>query len=453
MRPLGWVVACVVPLGGCAAVLDFDLREEEQGPASGSSGSAVDGASTGTQGGGSAISTSTSSANGGGSGGSGVGGGGGSAGGGAGGDCAGCIDGVDCVDGTAVAACGTDGGACEVCEGSGECSVAACLAVGCDFIGFPDGTACVGGQCERGACIPGNEDCTNGEDDDRNGAIDCADARACGTIASCIPLADSGWLGPFAVYDASGQIDCPSVWPDRIPTLLHRDADESDFACGTCACDSHCHIRVDLFGDKTCTDPVATASVEQGVCVQSLIPAGASSVELSPRGFACEATVAGRDLTPATWSTTVTLCGASGFGGGCGAAQCASVPPLLGDEVHVCIAREGSFDCPATGFTQSREAFAAAQPTDTRACAACDCAPPDGDDCGGKLNTYTEATCTMCGGLNVACSEISPGCLDLTDGVGLGYAEYAPDKQCAPSGGAETGAVAGELPWSICCLD
>lgn len=442
MRSLRWLPAFALSLGGCVAVLDFDITEDDaatsgsggSGPSS-SGGPVGSGAVGSAQGGGDASSSVSATSQGG----AGVGGG----------DCDGCVDGEgECRPGTDLDRCGRDGSTCEACEGGGECAVAACLAAGCDLVAFEDGIACVGGACRDGECVPGDEDCTDGVDNDHDGQTDCADTSACGSLAACIPAMPDGWLGPFAAYETAGEVACPGVWPDRV-AVLHRDADESAFDCGTCTCASNCTVTVTTYTDETCADLAGSFEVSQDQCVAAF-DFDIDSAQVQPSGFDCVPAVEGRVVTPASWTTTVTLCGGASFGAGC-AGQCASRPPPLGDAVHVCVAKEAGGPCPA-GFGVSRPAFAGAVPLDERACDPCTCADPQGG-CMGAIAAFTDDDCTECSGAPGPCRELGLGCIDLSSAPNQVHARYEPAKQCTPSGGAESGSVSGSEPWAVCCID
>lgn len=67
----------------------------------------------------------------------------------------GCWTGDTCVDGTALAACGTGGAACVDCDDGLDCTVDACTDGGCTHAAERDGTACAdpaGGVCLGGGC-------------------------------------------------------------------------------------------------------------------------------------------------------------------------------------------------------------------------------------------------------------------------------------------------------------
>jgi hypothetical protein len=65
----------------------------------------------------------------------------------------GCWTGSECVDGTAVSACGTGGGTCRDCDDGFDCTVDACTDGGCTHAAVRDGTSC--GDPDGGVCLAG----------------------------------------------------------------------------------------------------------------------------------------------------------------------------------------------------------------------------------------------------------------------------------------------------------
>lgn len=103
--------------------------------------------------------------------------------------CTGCLDGLSCMPGNTVAACGTVGNACKSCDDANPCTVDSCAASGaCLNNPTPlNGQACPGGVCSGGACSA----CGTG------GALCCAGSTCnsgliCGSNGRCAPCGGSG---------------------------------------------------------------------------------------------------------------------------------------------------------------------------------------------------------------------------------------------------------------------
>jgi hypothetical protein len=93
--------------------------------------------------------------------------------------------------------------------------------------------------------------------------------------------------------------------------------------------------------------------------------------------------------------------------------------------------------------------------TDTRACAACACDPPQGSACSSFVSAYSDSSCSVYLGTVEATLE-GPTCVDVP-GTPLGSKSasapvYVPGA-CAPSGGELTGSAVIDAPMTYCCRD
>ncbi|HSN97851.1 MAG TPA: hypothetical protein VLS89_06115, partial [Candidatus Nanopelagicales bacterium] len=79
------------------------------------------------------------------------------------------------------------------------------------------------------------ENCTNGVDDDGDGAADCADVKC--TEYACVSEVPAGWTGYFALYDGdpAGDPGCPGSFPSST-TPPYVGTNGISAPAATCAC-------------------------------------------------------------------------------------------------------------------------------------------------------------------------------------------------------------------------
>ena len=143
------------------------------------------------------------------------------------------------------------------------------------------------------------------------------------------------------------------------------------------------------------------------------------------------------------WETELLACGGATAGAGCDSgALC--VP----DAELVCVAREGSHECPPA-YPDARELFLGA--ADNRECTECSCTAGDAVTCETTLNLYSGADCT---GLLQTLDVPGTGFSDPVSTDGLGSAAFLDPTvttTCTPAGGEPLGAPVEEDPYTICC--
>lgn len=434
---------------GCSLIGLDELSEGSGGAAASSS---ADAASTAT-----ATVAATTSASTGGEGTGGVGGDGTGGQGGEGGTpevCTGCYDadGV-CVVGDTVATCGRDAGLCETCEVSSACEVVSCAAGGCAHETLPPGTPCdagagIGsGACdEDGACLEVAENCANGDDDDGNGLIDCADP-ACGSF-TCLPEAPPLWLGPFFVYQGAS-LSCPVAAGSEGLPQFGTGFEADPVQCPDCGCTATCDVALEYASGPASTCDQANQSTELVPEVCTVV--GTPGVDLK-YAFRSTATMASCDtfstgsleLPLASFTDRLTSCEPEIEGAGCDDdLKCVPRPPdVSGASARTCIAREGDRTCP-DAFPDKQLASEAL--ADNRSCTACEC----GDvRCAGDIQLSTQQDC-QCPTCRTIRSDDADACGELQSKYISAY--YKPETTCDAIGGAPDGTIDYAEPYTICC--
>ena len=290
------------------------------------------------------------------------------------------------------------------------------------------------------------------------------DAPASQEGCACVPAAPADWDGPLAFYEGSGGPP-PPVAPacaGAYPTVAF-DGTAGIVApaarCG-CSCGEANGMRCDppkvsFFKDSGCTVPCGTPDqpIAAGPTCTPLAIAGCSGTHFSVKaggasGGACPPSPT-RDVPPSGWSITARLCRlpAPASRGACEEGRVCAAPTALPFAPNrFCIARPGSWQCPAE-YPDAHTYHHGA--TDTRDCSACTCEPPAGATCSATtLATYDRADCT--GGEKKwapprACDKIESAHGLSTPGTPAGVAT------CAPRGGAPTGDVVPTTPTTVCC--
>ncbi len=315
------------------------------------------------------------------------------------------------------------------------------------------------GDGSPASCQP-TEDCTNGVDDDCNGAIDCADP-ACDAGFACVAAPPAGWSGPGILYegsDAGAALSVPGCPAGFSVDAFDGTADPSapPAVCG-CACGSPldvlCSPTVSFFYDSSCGDLCASASLAGGACAPICSGAQTMSIAMTADGGACTP-LPTTQVAPATWGTVARVCRPAlpnGASGGCGPGQvCAAkgTAPFAPFEGGFCIWQSGAVACPDPSQT-SHTYFTGGD--DTRGCAACTCGPPAGVTCGGgTATTYSDTACTS----NAAAQTDDGACISAPAGAQAIEATTAglpASGSCNASVVLATGGFSGSGATTVCC--
>jgi hypothetical protein len=255
-----------------------------------------------------------------------------------------------------------------------------------------------------GATCAEAEDCTNGIDDDCNGAIDCADP-ACSAGFVCIALPPAGWSGPGILYEGTGgggedapsAADCPPAFPTdafdgtRAPT--------APAAACTCSCAPPagvtCAVGASFYYDSACANLCETEPLALNACVATCSGAQTMMVVESVTATGSCAPQGTSQVTPPVWGSTARICASSpslDAPGGCPAGQACVAKPPTGFDSGGCLWQSGDIPCPDASATRKVYLTGA---TDTRGCSACTCSAPNGVTCAStSVTTFSDAACT-----------------------------------------------------------
>lgn len=300
----------------------------------------------------------------------------------------------------------------------------------------------------------GAEDCTNGVDDDADGAADCEDEK-CGPYFACVPTVPAGWQGPVALWEGEG--DAPScnaagyypVGQGSLPTRLLEPAEES--VCPECSCtpvaDAGCNgASVAYYASEDCSGAAVTVTASDS-CSEVTVATAALSARLTapPATGACVPVETGAGTSPPVALAAARSCGEPALGAlGCSDDALCLARPLLPFLSSVCIFREGALDCP-TEFPDRRETFFRLN-SDGRTCRPCRCGVPT---CVGAVSDATD---------DAGCSNstrLSPGdCTSLAgDEDESRFVQYdaGAGATCQPGLTGPVGEYTLEDPITFCC--
>jgi len=197
---------------------------------------------------------------------------------------------------------------------------------------------CGGHHGGADASAPGAEtSCFDGIDNNGDGLVDCADPT-CASVAACVALVPSGWLGYAALYDG-------------VPT-----------------------------GVPSCAAPFAV-TVTPGSAGLSAAPATCAPCTCGPpNGGACAAGGGTATVSPPTFARIGLGCkDQASPAAGCTGTVC-QPRPSAPFGAGICVLQPGDVPCPSgTPFTDRHVFFVGVD--DTRGCTACACGPPSGGSC------------------------------------------------------------------------
>jgi len=148
----------------------------------------------------------------------------------------------------------------------------------------------------------GGEDCTNGVDDDGNGATDCDDA-ACSDHACVDAVPGAAYV---LVDTGSG---CPTGW-EATPL----------WDCATCGCKAPCVVEVQIFTDHLCTHLGAAIQLQpDGTCLDhaDVFSEDVNITKVGVRGTLASGATTCALAGPAPWALCAPMTGACADGKAC----------------------------------------------------------------------------------------------------------------------------------------
>jgi hypothetical protein len=348
-------------------------------------------------------------------------------------------------------------------SGSGGATGASSGAFGGGTLAGTGPTTSSGTPASSSSGMAGTEDCLDGQDNDGNGQIDCADA-ACQPGFECTAEAPTGWTDYVRVhttpYGMATGINCP----DGSPPLHYFEGPGGPAQCQMCSCslmgatcgapEISCY-----FGSPNCMNGVDfTQQATTAACIGNPNVSGggtSASCRLTNNAMVlmqgtCSTSGGSVTSTPPIWAQDVLLCGGPTAGAGCPGGQ-VCIPKGTGDfSASACITRAGTDMCPAGWTTTDIQAYA--NGTDNRACSACTC---NAACTGGRYTVHDLDNCDPPSGFDHADTSItSSTCVDIggsfdNDSGSLTPELAQPSPMCA--GGTPTGQVTTQEPHVICC--
>jgi hypothetical protein len=311
------------------------------------------------------------------------------------------------------------------------------------------------------ACTPqGNENCTNGVDDDCNGLVDCADP-ACGPQYECVPTIPSGWNSAALSIGSRG--GCPSGFASQRDVVLDPTGGAASCTCncsssGTASCEkgSVTFYGPNLFGNDCSIIGSSATDVADGACRSNLpfglfgfgiganAPIRVSKIALTPN--TCTGNVSANVPPAGTQEGKRCTAQTTTVGGGCSAGLvCAR---RVGGAYQSCVAKGGSDSCPS-GWPTKHDTGTSV--TDTRACSACTCGTTA--SCGPATVTFFSGN--SCDG-TAAVATANDSCNAIPTG-GQGASSWRYDAAvlnpgCQKTGGGQaTGSIAFANAETVCC--
>lgn len=329
------------------------------------------------------------------------------------------------------------------------------------------GGAATGGQgAEGGGGAPtggtgaggstGAEHCTDGVDNDGDGAVDCADPD-CGEF-SCVPALPAGFTGYLRVRGESfppAAADGPTC-PDGAPPTRYM-SDPIAPSCTSCACGALSGAACSAAG-ILCTHGASDCSGAQswsgklgGSCSNGDYTEGTLSCYATPGSVTAQGSCAPvpSQLQDTDLFSNVQDACRQPHGQGCGAGQ-ACVKNGSGDYGgFVCVEQPGEVSCPSEYGVRI---VAYQSGVDQRTCGSCQCTPQQVSCDAPDFSFYDGLGCS-----GSKRSVTSNACQNLSSLLDWGTWSYktthqpAPFGSCSAQGGAPQGSVVGVGAITFCC--
>ncbi len=324
------------------------------------------------------------------------------------------------------------------------------------------------GAGPRGTTSGLNSSSTSSEGSDSTGRTEAESSstngeQQCGGDNLCVPVVPNNWVGPALLFesDSAGSLkECPDEAPATILSAfagLEAEQASCDCDCGTPTDTSCGPVVLEYFGgDPICGGPALQEYplAAEGSCLSLLdYPSGHYWDVPNPGVVGGECSpMPTTEVPAASWATHSVLCGEPLFAEGSCPADEQCVADLTGSKsARVCIAQEGTHECPSGGFTDRFVRFESF--TDTRACSECSCESPTGT-CGGTVSIWSQLGCSDSPVAFASLHEIGAGCEASAFGADSAYVSFSGsnDTSCAPSTPSSTGDAQAGSPTTLCCL-
>jgi hypothetical protein len=299
------------------------------------------------------------------------------------------------------------------------------------------------------------QDCLDGNDDNGDGLVDCADPT-CADRVLCVPPAAGFTLGAL-VGDG---IACPVGFDGA--TALHAGLSGGTPDCVGCDCDRGgiCTVELSSYGGNSCPGAgytkiatligdsfIANMLVNTGCTVFDIAQtignwhfgAPTFSPQCNPKGTA-------QRSTP-TWTNSNNFCGVARVGGGCGPSGMCVARSSGGQ----CALADGARGCPA-GYTVMPGPWYTGF-SDGRSCGPCACGAPSGGDCSASQVRFNSGQACDASKF-VATVPVSPSdaCTNQSGTFGEAELQVLLHPPACAASSPVSGALVATDPRTLCCL-
>jgi len=239
----------------------------------------------------------------------------------------------------------------------------------------------------------------------------------------------------------------------------HSGAPTGTHTCSACTCGAPtgvtCTTTIRAYDDDDCADAVGAAQTLGIACRAQGDEAEAFMIlGNAASGGTCAKGGGAVQAAPVEWPNALVGCGAPALlPDGCPDGQLCAPEPAAPYRARHCIAQKGDAACPPSSAFTQKLATGYEGVTDSRACAACNCAAPTGVTCGNTVQVYNNSN--ACGGTASTFAVTSSACRGNYESpsIKLAGAYTITGGTCAGAGpSAPSGNVAPADPVTVCCL-
>lgn len=301
-----------------------------------------------------------------------------------------------------------------------------------------------GSSTSSSGSMPNVENCTNGLDDDGDGAIDCADSE-CSANYTCLPAIPAGFTEVVTISVTAFGDPTGTCEGGVMPKLYYQNPAKD--ACDACTCDASgvtCtpgQLATAFGFDMTCNNAQPAQKLMPDQCQQVFGSAAILQTGPTTTGTCTASTSSGPPKPP--METTIATCSVGGVNGkGCESTGTCVANSGLANAEHTCIKRPGHEVCPGDWplALYAFESFV----DDRTGCTPCTCTPA----CeGGAYTLYSDSTCTT-GAMPV---DMVGQCVMNGGGFNASVMMTAPKAACTTTGGQMMGSVTTMNETTFCC--
>lgn len=288
-------------------------------------------------------------------------------------------------------------------------------------------------------------ECSNGLDDDGDGAPDCADSD-CAPVVQCVAAPEAGWSAPGILNTGATPAACAAPF-DTQAYLGNAELDAPPASCAACTCGAPsstlCVGHYACERSSGCAGTCTAASIEGSGCVNS---PGSSATYLPRSGvFAsgtCGAGASTPTVTPPTWRRAGRVCTASAGASATGCESGQVCIPRAAAPAPACVVRVGDVACPA-GYGTRQVFYGGVD--DTRGCSACACRFQSAG-CSVAFTAFTQANCAGTG------TALTIGTCYTGDPASYRITHTVTSPSCAANGtSSPSGAATPTMASTVCC--